>query len=166
MSSRRQVRELALQALYQYDARGDLDASQIEQSVFDAPQSDAAKRLALELARNAWSTHEQADAMATEFSPDWPTHRQPMVDRAILRLAYYEIASGMTPAAVAINEAIELAKVFGSERSPPFINGVLDKMAQRLQEMSPATGEVPLPPRILDEDQWLKDALDDARPLS
>lgn len=166
MSNRRQIRELALQALYQYDARGDIDAEQIERSVLDAPQDETTKRLALEVARKAWSIHEHADALATEFSPDWPTHRQPMVDRGILRLGYYEIASGMTPPAVAINEAVELAKTFGSDRSPPFINGVLDKMSQRLKEVSPTSGEIPLPPKLQDEDQWLKDAIDEARPLS
>jgi transcription antitermination protein NusB len=167
MSSRRQVRELALQALYQYDARGDIDAEHIERSVFDAPDPpETIKRLAIELAKKAWATREQADALATEFSPDWPTHRQPMVDRGILRLAYYEIASGMTPAAVAINEAVEIAKTFGSERSPAFINGVLDKIAQRLKEVAPTTGEIPLPPKLHDEDQWLKDAIDESRPLS
>src|SRR5687768_7494949 len=107
MSSRRETRELALQALYQYDVRGEADIESIERSIFDAPQSEANKRHALEFARAAWAMHEKADVLATELSPDWPTHRQPLVDRSILRLGYYEIASGLTPPAVVINEAVE-----------------------------------------------------------
>ena len=68
-----------------------------------------------------------------QLAPDWPTHRQPPLDRAILRLAHYEMTSGHAPIKVAINEAVELAKNYCAERSPPFINGVLDKMARCLE---------------------------------
>ena len=70
---------------------------------------------------------------ATSLAPKWPTHRQPAVDRAILRLAYHEMKSGRTPIKVVINEAVELAKGYCSKESPPFINGVLDKMARQIQ---------------------------------
>ena len=160
MSSQRETRELALQALYQYDARGETDIEEIERSVLEAPQSDAAKRRALEIARGAWAMHERADELATQLSPEWPTHRQPVVDRSILRLGYYEIASGAAPAAVVINEAIELAKAYGSERSPAFINGVLDKMARQApSQATPADSAAP------GEDQWLRDAMKGSRPL-
>ncbi len=59
-------------------------------------------------------------------------NRQPPVDRAILRLAYHELTSGHAPPKVVINEAVELAKKFGAEQSPAFINGVLDKLARQL----------------------------------
>jgi len=173
MSSRREIRELALQALYQYDARGEADLSQIERSVLDAPGPEAVKRQALEVARGAWSTHADADALTSEFSPEWPTHRQPPVDRSILRLGYYEIAHGLAPAAVIINEAVELAKAYGSERSPAFINGVLDKIAKRLHEtgggaVAGAGGEpeAQRPEGKPPEDPWLRDAMNDSRPLS
>ena len=155
MSSRREIRELALQALYQYDVRGEADRAQIEQSILDAPQPDTAKRQALELARKAWAMHRQADELSSEFSPDWPAHRQPLVDRSILRLGFFEIVSGLKPAVV-IDEAVELAKAYGSQRSPAFINGVLDKIAQRLRE----TGRIQSPPPGKPgEDQWLRDAM-------
>ena len=70
----------------------------------------------------------EADAEVTTLAPDWPTNRQPVVDRSILRLAYYEIVSGRTPPKVVINEAVELAREFSTDRSPMFINGVLDKI--------------------------------------
>jgi len=65
------------------------------------------------------------------LSPDWPTHRQPVVDRNILRLAYFEIVSGAAPPKVAINEAVELAREFSTEKSPAFVNGVLDKIMKQ-----------------------------------
>ena len=70
------------------------------------------------------------------------THRQPPVDRAILRLAHHEIVTGIVPAKIAINEAVDLAKTFGAENSPSFVNGVLDKMAKRMiSHRSPGTGQ-------------------------
>jgi len=132
MGRRHQIRELALQVLYQLDARGDESEQALRDALGGAPHGEGTKAEALELARAAWSGRERADALATELAPAWPTTRQPPVDRSIIRLAHCELASGRAPAAVAIDEAIELAKTFGTERSPAFINGVLDRMARRL----------------------------------
>ena len=85
------------------------------------------------MARRAWAARETADKAVAALSPDWPTHRQPVVDRTILRLAHYEMTSGKTPPKVAINEAVELAKEFSTEKSPMFINGVLDKIFRSLK---------------------------------
>ncbi|MBI1373840.1 MAG: transcription antitermination factor NusB [Phycisphaera sp.] len=133
---RHNTRRLALQALYQVDARGEDDWDAVEASVNDAPGADETVRAeAIAMARHAWSVRERADAMVCELAPEWPTHRQPVVDRSILRLAVGEMTSPFdaTPAAVAINEAVELAKEFGTDKSPAFINGVLDKIAKRLE---------------------------------
>lgn len=131
MSKRHQIRQLALQMLYQLDARGEDDREQIEQSIHDAPHGDTTKREAIDLAHAAWRGRDTLDQAVAELAPDWPTHRQPPVDRAILRLAGFELAEGLTPTAVVIDEAVELAKEFGSERSGAFINGVLDKIAKQ-----------------------------------
>jgi hypothetical protein len=64
--------------------------------------------------------------------PDWPSRRLAPIDRAILRLAHFEMTSGRTPPKVAINEAVELAKAFSTEKSPAFINGLLGKVLKRL----------------------------------
>lgn len=140
MTDARHIRELALQALYQYDARTEDDLEDINRSIDDAPAGDDEKREAIELAAAAWTDHASADAMVAKLAPDWPTHRQPPVDRSILRLAVYEIVSKRSPASVAINEAVELSKAYGSDRSPPFVNGVLDKIARLLA--SPEAPEV------------------------
>ena len=115
--------------------------------------------------------------LVAELAPQWPTHRQPPVDRAILRLSFYEMASQIVPVKVAINEAIELAKEYGSEQSPSFVNGVLDKMAKRLPSV-PLPAPDPLHPKASDRehqphapgspatplDPWLADALKNPKP--
>ena len=159
MSNRRHIRELAIQALYQLDARGVGDLVDVERSIMDAPHAEQTKRDGLDLARRAWAVHEKCDELTMKLAPDWPTHRQPPVDKSILRLAYYEIVSGAAPVAVAINEAIELAKEFGSERSPAFINGVLDKVAKTVRENPTEASPAPT-----DTQAWLNDAMEDKKP--
>ena len=136
MASRRKIRELAMQAVYQFDARASSevsDTNEIELAVQDAPLDDEAKTEAFALAKAAWAVHDQADALASALSESWPTHRQPVVDRSIMRLAFYEMASGLTPVRVVLNESVELAKSYGGEKSPSFVNGVLDKMLKRIE---------------------------------
>ncbi len=82
----------------------------------------------------------EADAEFSRLAPAWPSHRLAAVDRAILRLAHFEMSSGRTPPKVAVNEAVELAKEFGTDRSPAFVNGLLDKVLRRvLAEAQAAT---------------------------
>jgi len=133
MSKRHNIRQLALQMLYQLDARTDAeDREQIVRSILDAPHGEKTKAEAIDLADAAWHYHEKADEIVAQLSLNWPTHRQPPVDRAIIRLACFELDERIQPVAVIINEAVELAKEFGSEKSPAFINGVLDKVAKQL----------------------------------
>ncbi len=158
-----------MQTLYQIDARGEGDMGQVELSVGDAPYPQAVQVEAMELARKAWEGRARSDELTNELAPEWPTHRQPPVDRAIIRLAFYEMASGMTPPAVAINEAIELSKVYGSEKTPAFVNGVLDRMATRLKDAPPPTAAVTdeaAPAATTTNDPWLADALHKARPTT
>ena len=124
----------------------------------DAEVPLAPKLPAVELALAAWATRHEADAQCSKLAPDWPTSRQPPIDRAILRLAWFEMTTGRNPPAIVINEAVELAKQFSDEKSPPFINGVLDRIAKRLPDevkrampgIAPRTG-----------DAWLDDAVAD-----
>ena len=127
MTQRQDVRRLAMQVLYQIDVRGAGADGKIEQGLEEGPDKAAVQREARDLAELAWGGHQEADQVAKELAPDWPTHRQPPVDRAIIRLAYYEMVSGRTPIGVAINEAVVLAKEYCSAESPAFINGVLDR---------------------------------------
>jgi len=144
MASRREIRELALQALYQLDVWHGEEDQPLDLLEPDAPMADAEREQAMQLARGAWAMREEAEKHITDLAPAWPTARQPAVDRAILRLSFYEMASGYTPGRAAINEAVELAKRYSTERSPAFINGVLDKIMRRLatrDELPAAEGE-------------------------
>lgn len=141
MPYRREIRRLAMQILYQIDLRGEADIPMIQENLKDGPDLPVVREGAMELAVGAWGMREEADALVSELAPAWPTHRQPPVDRAILRLAYYEMRSGYSPIKVAINEAVELAKAYSSSNSPAFINGVLDKVARRLEGRGDAAAE-------------------------
>ncbi len=127
MISMRDVRRCTLQVLYQFDA-GNAVPEQVRASIDQSPGTSECHDQGFALAQRAWATHHEADKAVAALAPDWPTHRQPVVDRSIMRLAYYEMTSGETPPKVAINEAVELAKEFSTARSPLFINGVLDKI--------------------------------------
>ena len=129
-----------MQVLYQIDQRGESDMEPIREGMAEGPDDLATRQEAFELAQAAWRGHEQADQLVADLAPQWPTHRQPPVDRALLRLACHEIVSGRTPFKIAINEAVELAKHYGAKNSPTFVNGVLDKLARKV--MDQATEEV------------------------
>lgn len=133
MSRAREIRKLAFQALYQLDARGAEDVLTVRESLERAEgYSDQERQEAFDLAVAAFDNREIADREMEALAPDWPPHRQAAVDRAILRLAHHEMVSGRTHPKVAVNEAVELAKEFSTERSPAFINGVLDKVLKRV----------------------------------
>ena len=113
--------------LYQFDA-GVEPAEEVIGTLEHSPGSPEVHAKGYELAVNAWAIHAEADATVAALTPEWPTYRQPVVDRCILRLAFYEFTHGGTPPKVAINEAIELAREFSTEKSPLFVNAVLDKI--------------------------------------
>lgn len=130
MASQRDVRRCALQCLYQFDA----GISTAPDSPWSTPEPGESKvdpeagRAGFDLATLAWEFRGDADNALAPLTPEWPLHRQPMVDRNILRLAHYEVTRAELPPRIAINEAVELAKEFGGERSPIFVNGVLDRL--------------------------------------
>lgn len=89
-------------------------------------------RKAFLMASAAFADRAAADAFMTEAAPGWPAHRQAAVDRAILRLAHHEMTSGEAHPKIVVNEAVELAKMFSTEKSPSFINGLLDKLLKQV----------------------------------
>ncbi len=138
MTRARRIRRLAFQALYQIDARGGDEEILLGE---DGERVDARDREeALALARGAWARRAEADAEFSALAPAWPVHRQAPVDRAILRLAHFEMTSGRVNPKIAVNEAVELAKAFSTERSPAFINGLLDKVLRRLRQEAAGAG--------------------------
>ncbi len=127
MRNERRLRIEVLQLLCQFDAGND-DAVKTTPLDFDEETSETSEpsEEAVQLAKLIWSERESTDGVIAQLTPEWPIHRQPIIDRNILRLAKHEIFADQTPSKVAINEAIELAKEFSTEQSPTFINGVLD----------------------------------------
>jgi len=129
VSSPRDVRRAALQHLYQLDAGGSGEELIGSLGIEGESRADeSTRREALERATIVWKARTEADAEIGRYTPEWPLHRQPVVDRNVLRLAWWEMLHGGVPAALAINEAIELAREFGGERSPAFVNAVLDRI--------------------------------------
>lgn len=115
--------------MYQFDADPGSDPEVVEATLEGSGADESARNAGFKLALDAWAFRTFVDPLIERHSPDWPIRRQPMVDRNLLRLACYEIDRGGTPPKVAINEAIELAKEFGGEKSPGFVNAILDEIA-------------------------------------
>ena len=133
MGSRRKGREAALQMLYQMDASG----VSAEQAIRDYWATLAASRegedLANEIVRGYGAAADSIDGTIRDVSQHWRLERMTRVDRNILRLATYELMKlPDVPRRVTLNEAVELAKRFGSEGSPGFVNGILDRIASDL----------------------------------
>ena len=126
----RAARRCALQAMYQFDADEAADHEVVEETLQGSGAERSAQSTGFSLATKAWDAHERNDLDINQVSSEWPVRRQPMVDRNVIRLALYEIKEGVTPMKVAINEAVELAREFGGEKSPGFVNAVLDELAK------------------------------------
>jgi len=132
-SKRTRARERALQALYQIDvaAEGIDDALGRFWKSFE-PAEREVMDLADALVRGVARHRAAVDEAIERVSTHWRLDRMAKVDRNVLRLAVYELLETEVPPKVAINEAIELGKKFGSESSGAFVNGVLDKIAAAL----------------------------------
>ncbi|MCO4744412.1 MAG: transcription antitermination factor NusB [Proteobacteria bacterium] len=146
MASRRRAREYALQALYTADLKGDtipaalnalwaglVDGEGIDESrPAESEEVEFAQRLALGVDSN----REGIDALIEECSTNWRIPRMPVVDRNILRLAAFELQEcSDIPANVSVNEAIELAKKYGTKESRAFVNGIVDRMGRKLDRL-------------------------------
>lgn len=130
MHERTRARRQALNVLYQREITGDSVERIIELGTYsreDGELSDFCR----ELLDGVEAHQDDIDAALAEISEHWSVARMPLVDRSILRLAAYEILfAGDIPASVSINEAVEMAKVFGGDDSSKFVNGVLGRLAE------------------------------------
>jgi len=133
MSTPREIRRLAFQTLFQLDARAGRNADDVRAGMSAADGfSDQDREKAFTLAKAAFDGRAIADKFMLELAPTWPAHRQAAVDRAILRLAHYEMMVARTPPQIVVNEAVELAKEFSTDKSPAFVNGLLDKVLKKV----------------------------------
>jgi N utilization substance protein B len=127
---RRRSRILALQALYEIDTTHHPVGTVLDQRLAEDPLPDEGEAFARELITGVMQHQAELDELIQRYAPEWPVDQMAVVDRNVLRIAIYEFSiSKMTPIKVAINEAVELAKVFGSDSAPRFVNGVLGALA-------------------------------------
>jgi N utilization substance protein B len=136
-AARHHSRRAALQALYAADLRTRAGAPlESPESVLDAlaehfELAPGARAFAKELVLGVGAERERLDARLRAVARNWRLERMAHVDRNILRLAAFEMLCAGTPPAVAIDEAVELAREFGDDASPRFVNGVLDALARQ-----------------------------------
>jgi N utilization substance protein B len=137
MGSRRAARELALQALYQVDLLGDGEQEPRSLTLFwehfDPAEDAEAQAFARELVEGVRASLERIDGLIAAAAEHWRLPRLSRVDLNLLRLATFElIGRPEIPASVTLNEAVEIARRFGSEESAGFVNGVLDHIARQV----------------------------------
>ena len=123
---RRMARILALQALFELDTVGHPPDETIARLLDESAVSAEAEAFARELVQGVLANRDRIDEVIRKTATNWPLEQVAAIDRNILRLAIYEILiDNSVPMRAAINEAVELAKQFGGESSPRFVNGVL-----------------------------------------
>lgn len=146
MGTRRQARECALQMLYQRDLSG-LGSSDVITRFWagaggggeERPSDDEVRRFANELVEGVAENLAHIDELLAEHSTNWKISRMAAVDKNILRMAVFELQFlEDIPVKVTINEAVEIAKRFGTAESGAFVNGILDNIARGVEKANPA----------------------------
>jgi N utilization substance protein B len=128
--TRRKSREIALQVLYEIDVTRHNVEKVLNRVLSDSKIGEENKTFIRELVEGVMRNKEEIDKRISEYAPSWPVEQISVIDRNILRLAIFEILlDNKVPVRASINEAVELAKNYGSESSSRFINGVLGSIS-------------------------------------
>jgi N utilization substance protein B len=121
-----------LQTLYELDFTDHAVTTAFEARLEDRPLPESAEAFAEKLVKGVQTYRTYLDSLVGDLAPEWPIEQIAAIDRNVLRIAIYELLfSPEVPPKVAINEAVELAKMFGGESSPRFVNGVLGSLVSR-----------------------------------
>lgn len=128
MSSRSKARQLALQMLYQKDLNEDASLNDIRDNIDERLDKVEHAEFAYELCIHVLEHRAELDEKIIAVAQNWALDRMAPTDRNALRIGAYELLYTETPPRVVIDEAIEMAKLFGSENSSQFVNGILDKL--------------------------------------
>lgn len=136
MKLRTKARSIALQVLYEVDISGH-KPGEVLVSRFERLKMDASlKQFISEIVSGVISKKGILDEFISDFAPEWPLEQVAIIDRNLLRMSLWEIAVFQkTPVKVVINETVELAKMYGSDGSPGFVNGVLGNLIDHLEEI-------------------------------
>jgi N utilization substance protein B len=136
MKPRTRARSLALQVLYEIDIANHPPADVFKARLEDMPLPDDHAEFARKIIFGVLPLRQNLDQLIGKYAPEWPLDQIAAIDRNILRIAFWEFAVlRETPIKVAINEAVELAKQYGSDSAPRFVNGVLGALADHQQEI-------------------------------
>jgi N utilization substance protein B len=129
---RRKAREHALQILFQLDIKQEKPSASILKRFWAEYQTDdEVKAFAEEIVKGTYKHLTEINAMICRCAKNWSLDRMAVVDRNVLRMAVYEVLYRMDiPTSVTINEAIEIAKKYGTDESGAFVNGILDSVAR------------------------------------
>jgi N utilization substance protein B len=134
MSRRRKAREIALQALYAAEIGGSDWADALDDSVRRRKASDEASEYAGRLVGGVAASRERLDAMVSSHLENWKLERVAVVDRIIMEIALFELLEcPEVPTGVIIDEAIEIAHKFSSEKAGSFVNGILDRLSREVR---------------------------------
>ena len=137
MKARTRARSVALQALYEIDMTAHPPVQVFEERLEDEPYNEELAEFIRQIIFGVFPLRKQLDAVIARYAPDWPLEQIAAIDRNILRIATWEFTVGReTPVKVAINEAVELAKAYGSDSAPRFVNGVLGSLADHQNEIT------------------------------
>lgn len=139
MKPRTRARSLALQVLYEVDIANHPAAETFKSRLEENPLSQELSDFARQIIFGVLPLTKVLDQLIAKFAPEWPFDQVASIDRNILRIALWEFGvHQQTPMKVAINEAVELAKMFGSDSAPRFVNGVLGALADHQHEINQA----------------------------
>jgi N utilization substance protein B len=139
MKPRTKARSVALQALYEIDVTGHAPGDVLQARLEESGLEDGLNEFAQSIVVGVTPLFKTLDQFIAVHAPEWPLDQVATIDRNIIRMALWEFAvDGKTPIKVAINEAVELAKVYGSDSTPRFVNGVLGSLAERQNEIQQA----------------------------
>jgi N utilization substance protein B len=136
MKSRTKARGLALQVLYEFDLTGHLPGTVLQERLLDQPVDAKLAEFSRQIVFGVLDLRDSLDGFISKHAPEWPMDQVATIDRNILRIALWEFAFDPdTPIKVIINEAVELAKTFGSDSTPRFVNGVLGSLVENQNEI-------------------------------
>jgi len=133
---RHRARVAAMQSLFELDVTDHPLESTLERRLDDESLPDDAAEFTRRIVRGAWERRDYLDQVIEQAAPNWPIYQMPAIEKAILRLAIWELLlneQDPTPEKAAINEAVELAKHYGGENSSRFVNGVLGTVVSQRQ---------------------------------
>jgi N utilization substance protein B len=135
MKSRTKARAMALQVLYEYDLSGHPLGEILVNRLKEDPVDPKIEKFTHDIVFGVYPIIFDLDEIIAHYAPEWPLDQVASIDRNIIRIALWEFAvENCTPVKVAINEAVELGKTYGSDSTPRFVNGVLGSLVSKYDE--------------------------------